>query len=299
MTSGDLATVVGEIIRCRVARSRRRGTGHLHVRIKDDSGEIDATFFNQAYLKSRVAKGEWCQITGVVTDDSGGVRLAPKYVDVLTDRTLARAPERWIAIHRNVSGVPQGTLQSLIDQALDIFAERPDLLPSNLCQARGLLQLSAAVRGVHQPQDAESLALAEDRLLYNSLLSHSVIAAFSGQRLQASDERPSVQILPALEKQISGIFPFEFTPGQQAAVEEIAQELQHREGLRRLLIGDVGCGKTVVGIWAMAAVLASGHQVAVLAPTTTLANQWYQELSRHRPVEQDPVLLQESRILAV
>ncbi len=291
LQSGRLATVVGEVIRSRVARSRRQGAGHLHIRIKDNTGEVEATFFNQAYLKTRLARGEWCQITGSVAADGGGVRLSPRYVDTGIDSECPYAPERWVAVYPGLAGVPKATWRSLVDQSFGVFTDRPDPISAEIRKDRDLMEWGDALRCIHNPTDAESLSRAEERLLYNSLVCHAILAAHFSAQTDSLGARPDVRVTPELAQRISEIFPFPFTEGQRAAVNVISQELQGEGGLRRLLIGDVGCGKTVVGIWAMAAALANGFQVAVLAPTTTLAHQWHKELIRFRPLGEQPILL--------
>ncbi|MDP6718023.1 MAG: OB-fold nucleic acid binding domain-containing protein, partial [Pirellulaceae bacterium] len=291
LKTGQLATVVGQVTQCRIAKSRRRGAGHLHVRLMDATGEIDATFFNQAFLSNRLAVGDRCQVTGTVQHDGSGARLQPKYFEGAKDESASDAPERWVAVHAKTPGVARGTLQDLVSQALAAVGDGFDPLPPAMLKRRSLCSLSAAVRSVHQPVNGESLAAAENRLLFNSLLCHALLAMQGGMGATITDRRPVVSITAEVEAKLSDLFPFEMTTGQRTATELIGLQLQQTDGLRRLLIGDVGCGKTAVGTWAIGAVLASGHQVAVLAPTTTLARQWWSELRRFQPMGEEPALL--------
>ncbi|MEZ6196504.1 MAG: helicase-related protein [Planctomycetota bacterium] len=180
-----------------------------------------------------------------------------------------------------IPGIAPGIHRRLLDETLArASAAIEDPLPAELRRVRGLPDLASALRAIHLPETPEEVGPAEERLLYHGFLAAALrVESGRGDRGTATSG-PVVDIDGARDGEIRAAFPFALTAGQSAAVDAIRADLVSPRPMRRLLQGDVGCGKTAVAIWAALAVARAGAQAAILAPTETLARQFHAELAR-------------------
>ena len=130
-----------------------------------------------------------------------------------------------------------------------------------------------ALPAIHAPEDAEELARARRRFVFQELfvLQLAVVARRWQQR--TGFRAPPLVATADIDARIRRRFPFELTAGQQAAIREVADDMAHETPMNRLLQGDVGSGKTVVAVYAMLVCVAHGYQAALMAPTEILARQ--------------------------
>jgi ATP-dependent DNA helicase RecG len=256
---GEVA-IAGEVVDVRTRRlGGRRSIVTAHVR--DASGTIDASWFNQPWLAERLAVGTQLRLRG---------RLGRYGFDVKSyDIGAPRATADFAPVYPASEQVPSSRLRELVRSALAVFGRfLPDPLPSRL-----ELPLRAdALHALHFPAGERDAEAARRRLALDELVSLQLVVA----RARDSDAvAPPLAAPGPLALRYRGLLPFVLTAHQERAIAEIDRDLARREPMRRLLQGDVGSGKTVVALYALLRAVECGHQGALMAPTETLAEQHF------------------------
>lgn len=266
---GDDCSVAGLVTSAQKGRARN---GRPFADLKLDVGGVAVRmrFFNRGWFADRAPRGTfvlaWGRFAGGATPTFSGVGL-----------TALRGPEdvpaalaRLEPVHPRVAGVAEGTLRRVLREALALVEAAPDPLPDEFRAPLNLPALKDALRLVHEPATREEAAdggarLVFDRLLALALAARGAAAAPSPAPELAADER--------VRERIRARLPFALTPGQEAALAEIWGDLARPVAMRRLLLGDVGSGKTAVAAGALLAAIARGAQALLVAPTEVLAAQ--------------------------
>jgi ATP-dependent DNA helicase RecG len=270
---GREVTIAGRVERVSLQRFGRRTT--VRVGVADASGTIVALFFNQPWIRKRFAVGDEVELRGRVVDSRGPALASPKIGS--SSKPLA-APGTIVPQYPTTDGVGQEIMQKLCRAAVDACAARlVDPLPLEALAAYHLAPLPRAVADVHRPSTAEAFDAGRRRLALERLL--RLQARMLERRASRSrgralavrlDERRAAELLER--------FPFTFTHGQIAVADELRRDLARDLPMRRLLQGDVGSGKTALGVYACLAIASAGGQSAFLAPTELLAEQHYDGL---------------------
>ena len=275
--AGTEATVVGRVHEVRVKKPRPRLT-ITEVAIVDGTGVLLGVWFNQPYVQQRFAPGDRVAFAGKVEFDYGLKQIKTPFVEKLPGPEEEGPVGRILPVHRATEGLSTGWLRRLVAAALDDYADVPDHLPSILRAERGLIGLRSALLGVHFPHSMDEAQEAHRRLAYDELLLLQLYMAM--RRHALTRERAGfVHELggPALAA-LKGAIPFELTNDQATAIEEVLSDVGSPRPMNRLLLGDVGTGKTLVAAHALAAAADSGAQAAMMAPTEVLAQQYVDAL---------------------
>jgi ATP-dependent DNA helicase RecG len=180
------------------------------------------------------------------------------------------------AIYPLTAGVSQSYINSLIQQALGYLPQSvPEWLNPQMLQNERWPEWTTAVRQMHQSLEAAAC----ERLMYDELLAYQLRLAL--RRVHRA-RQPGRAYIGGGERlrQLCAQLPFALTTGQQVAIQQITQDMAGAAQMRRLLQGDVGCGKTVVAAAAMVYAVGCGFQAALLAPTEILAAQHYHNLQQ-------------------
>lgn len=270
---GTEATVVGRVHEIKVKKPRPRLT-ITEVALVDGTGVLLGVWFNQHYVAQRFAVGDRVAFAGKVELDYGFKQIKAPFVEHLPADDSESPVGRILPVHRATEGLSIGWLRRLVAAAVDDYADIPDHIPSALRVARELMPLSAALRCVHFPASMDEVAQAHRRLSYDELLQLQLYMAM--RRHSLTRERAgfahTVQgpALAALRREL----PFELTGDQKNAIAEILADMSTVHPMNRLVLGDVGTGKTLVAAHALACAADSNAQAAMMAPTEVLAIQY-------------------------
>ena len=252
----------------------RRGMELMKVRIVDETGSVDVTYFNQNYLKNQLVTGESYIFYGRISAN-GRRRTMTNPLFEREDRQ-GTVTGRILPLYRLTSGVSQKFLQQVIRQALDVCGhDVPDILPPEISRRHNLAQAYFSYENIHFPRDEKALDLARNRLVFEELF---VLAAALGQMRGHRSGRTGISLKPMSMEPFWSALPFSPTGAQRKAVDEAIADMTSGRPMSRLLQGDVGSGKTLVAaalIWLM---VQNGHQAAFMAPTEILAEQHYHTL---------------------
>ena len=248
----------------------------IKFRAFDESGSCELVFFNMPFLRQTITVGSEWRFFGVV-------ERVPKR-NMMTYRMTSPAYEPYVegalpdftAIYPLSEGLTQKNLATHVAEAIRLCGAPEDILPDEIRRKRSLCTLSYAVRNIHNPESYVALAAAKKRLIYDEFFLFSLSLALHGKKKREGNAFVcSKQNISPLLTQL----PYELTAAQKRCISEIAADMKKDVPMRRMLIGDVGCGKTIVAASAMLIAVLSGRQAALMAPTEILARQHYEDLS--------------------
>lgn len=277
---GDEVTVVGTVkdTQTRLARSGR--TNILTVTIFDGTGYLDAVWFNQNYIAGRVLPGKTVAFSGKANWRAGRLQMNGPLYDVLEEGAQAHNTGRIIPMHPATAQVSAVRIRKLIKEALNRFAsDAPETLPDSLLAKYRMPGLVEALWSIHFPSDRESLRGARKRLIFEELFYLQL--GLASRKYWASGSVKGMSHVGKGElagRFVSGL-PWELTEDQGTAISEITADLQGERPMHRLLLGEVGSGKTVVAAAAMLTVVECDRQAVLMAPTEVLAEQHFFKLA--------------------
>lgn len=256
----------------------RRGMTLIRFRAYDESGTAEITYFNQNYLRDVFELGREYRFYGKIVHPQtarGKYTMSSPAYDIVPENGASLPP--FYPVYPLSEGLSMGTVQRDVGNALTrILPTLSDPLPEELRQKNRLCTLSYAIRNIQRPTDFVSLAAAKRRLVFDEFFSFSLAMTMGSSRRTRSGA-PVLTAAP-LER-LYELLPYRLTGAQERSIDEIRADLARETPMNRILVGDVGSGKTVVAAAAILIALASGRQAALMAPTEILARQHYAELS--------------------
>lgn len=283
LAPGESATVVVEVRSITSRPVRRRGMKPLvEATVADETGPMKATFFNQPWLVSKYPPGTRLVLHG-------------KYEARNRFRVSSHAPTQEatasgeaVAHYPATEGLSSTQILALVRAHLDAAADAIEPLPGRLRAAERLPDRVAALRAAHVG-DAEG---GRRRLAFDELLL-TQLAYLTRRRTRERAAHAAVLAEdPALtERWLTELLPFAPTGDQAAAIATITADLARDRPMQRLLMGEVGSGKTVVALYAMLRAVEHGTQAALMAPTETLAEQHFATLQKLLPGALVPIAL--------
>jgi ATP-dependent DNA helicase RecG len=263
---GEEEAVIEAVVRS--ARGRRRGRLHiLTARVSDDSGELQATWFNQPWLEARLAPGTGVRLRG--QRNRYGFSVSTYDLEGDEAQTADYAP-----VYPASEELAQKTLRGLAETALAHARDAHDALPAELRAAEGLPLRADALHAVHRPRSLDEAEAGRRRLAFDELLLLQLALA---RRAAERQEAVAAALPPPGEliDRYRAALPFTLTDAQERAIRELDANLARTTPMQRLLQGDVGSGKTVVALYALLRGVEAGRQGALMAPTETLAEQHF------------------------
>lgn len=290
VSEGERVTVEVEAVRSRSIRLRRK-MSLAEVTFRDDTGEIKATWFGRGFLARSFPAGTRAVLTGTAGQYKGLCLKNPDYEILDEDEGDRTNTGCIVPIYPLTEKLTQALLRRWIREVLEEFGEEfPDALPEGLRLRYGYGCAKDAIRRIHFPEELEETAALRERFAYEELLAMQISLLRPRRRVQKAraPECPGGgERLRALRTDL----PFELTRAQREAVSEILLDMARSTPMQRLLQGDVGSGKTVVALHAIAAAVDSGYQAAFMAPTELLAEQHYLNLAPYMEAWNTPMTL--------
>jgi ATP-dependent DNA helicase RecG len=283
---GEPLTAIGIVRTAKVFRTRRGLTG-LNVMLDDGTGALRVVFYGRAYLQDIIRVDSRLVVSGTPRFGRSGLELQGPAFEVLRDGEDPAGRIGWIPIYEKLGPLTGRRLRAVVEEALAGLAPPRELLPAALLAARRLPGLREAYADVHAPSAAtpehelEARRTAgHRRLAYEELLLLELGLAIRRRRRRAARKGAGYRIDDATRARMLALLPFTLTGAQQRVLGEIEEDLGAPWPMHRLLLGDVGSGKTAVAALAMLTALESGHQAALMAPTEILAHQHAASLQR-------------------
>jgi ATP-dependent DNA helicase RecG len=270
---GQLLTVEGAVHSAVAVRTRAGRTDFL-ADLEDGSGRrLSLYFFGQPFLARTLRPGVRVVVSGEL--DPVDHRMTNPLFEVVEGEMEALLHVgRLVPVHALTKGLTARGMRRAVRLALDAAAPGvPDPLPADVVRAAGLGPLAEALRQIHFPEDEERLAAARRRLAFEELFLLQTVLEL--RRLALAQEGRGMRTAGAgdLASRARRALPYELTADQARALDEIVADMRRGSPMHRMLLGEVGSGKTVVAFLAALHALEAGHQVAFMAPTEILARQ--------------------------
>jgi ATP-dependent DNA helicase RecG len=272
---GDDVACVGRVI-AKGVMPTRRGLRIFRAVLRDASGMLECAWPGQSFLDRTIEVGQTLLVSGPVRFYHGR-QLVPREFLVLADAgSEDGAPEAGmiLPVYPATEGLSHRQIRALVDRHLDtLTAQVREVLPPALLGGLDLPGAAEAYRAAHRPQ---SLAVAEAgrrRLAFDELLDQQLMLVRA--RTLAKRQRAGVAftLRKDLTSRLRAALPWPLTDDQKRALREITADMTAPERMHRLLLGDVGTGKTVVALFAMLLAVENDFQAALMAPTELLAEQ--------------------------
>ncbi len=266
--------------------SNVRAKGKMRMskfRAFDESGSVDIVFFNAPYIKDVFHKGDVFRFYGKPAFSKANRLnlINPKY-DQILDGT--DAPKDFVPIYSLTDGMSSKVLEKIIQAAIsECLVSIVDHLPDEIRISNNLPTLTYALRNIHFPESATALQNAKRRLAFDEMLLFALGVSLSLSSRKKSYARPfsHCSLQPLID-----LLPYELTGAQKRAINDIYRDtIIKRDGentpsMARIIVGDVGSGKTICAIAAIYIAKCSGYQSALMVPTEILANQHFAEMNK-------------------
>jgi ATP-dependent DNA helicase RecG len=298
LRAGEQATVAVEVRAIAKRAVRRRGMRPLvEATVRDETASMRATFFNQPWLVQRYPPGTLLLLHGKA-DGRGGFRVSHHAAGQPTasasiplegsgseDRSAAGAlgadVAGAVAHYPAADGVTSTQILTLVRAARGALRDVTDPLPAATRVSEGLPDRASALAAMHFPRDARDTEAGRQRLAFEELLLTQLVFLRRRARRRTREGAHVLAAPPSLtERWIAGGLPFALTDDQRRAIGEIEADLRRPCAMQRLLMGEVGSGKTVVALHTMLRAVEHGLQAALMAPTETLAEQHFATIQR-------------------
>ncbi|MEK7824512.1 MAG: ATP-dependent DNA helicase RecG [Candidatus Eisenbacteria bacterium] len=276
---GELLTVVGTVRHAAALRTRG-GRTDFTASVADPTGTLACYFFGQPFLARTLRPGTRVVVSGEL-DPLERRMLNPLFEVVEGDLESLLHAGRLVPVHALTRGITARGMRGVIRRALDRVAARvADPVPAAVLEARGMSTLAEALEAIHFPADEQARERARTRLAFEELFLLQTVLELR-RRVLAEEGRGFVTAGPGrLAERAIKALPWTLTEDQRNALAEIVADLRAPRPMHRLLIGEVGSGKTVVALLAALHVVEAGHQAAFMAPTEILARQHAGTLER-------------------
>ncbi len=289
LEEGSVATARLQVVTLRVEQTFRRRVQRTVALLRDETGEVEATWFGRRFIERRLNEGQWIMLSGRIRQRGFTVSLDNPDFQPDDGSTLLNVG-RIVPVYRLSAGLSARMLRAAIRGALDGYGPYPEYLGA-LASGRELMGIGEAVEAAHFPQGFEQRDRALDRLAFDELLALQV-GMVSRQRQRQRARIMAIDVSQArLDEAVqcmegvidaairqrrppaSALGEIRLTGDQRSAIDAVRADLASDRPMLRLLQGDVGSGKTAVAALALAFVADAGHQAALLAPTDLLARQ--------------------------
>ena len=273
--SSYMLTVATTVSEARI----RKGLTISKFRAFDLTGSCEIIFFNSPYVKDIFHVGSEFRFWGKPTVKKGKVQFTnPKYEPYIEGLPL---PD-FVPIYPLTDGLSSKQIDKLIKSAInDILPEIIDPIPDYLRLDNSLPTLTYAIKNAHFPENNQSLSAAQRRLAFDEMIYFGLGISMSASQKEGI---PGIKLSPCSLKPLTDLLQYELTGSQKDAINDMYRDMViGKDGqvspMARIIVGDVGCGKTVCALAAAYIVARSGYQTALMVPTEIVARQHYNEFA--------------------
>lgn len=268
---GEVCTIVGTVDSVSNKPTSKRGMTVTEVFLIDETGVLKVAFFKQPWLAREFTRGDRLAVIGKVEFAYGFKQMASPHHEKLDAHGGGGGI---LPVHRVCEGISQAWFRRISSAALEGAGVFCDPVPAALRARRGLMSLSRALRAIHFPRLLAEVPLARRRLAYDELMYLQLALRLRNDGnllgVRAFGHRAGMHV-----DALRSALPFSLSGEQEAAVQDILADMTDPNRImNRLLLGDVGTGKTAVACVALACVADSDSQACVMAPTGVLARQY-------------------------
>ncbi|MBQ8289826.1 MAG: ATP-dependent DNA helicase RecG [Clostridia bacterium] len=257
----------------------KRGMTLTKFRAFDESGTVEITFFNSPYIKDVFSVGQEFRFYGKIERKARSFAMTnPKYEPICEGKAL----QDLIPVYHLTEGITSKYIEKLLRDVIDDAVRlTDDFLPEAIRLENNLPHLALAIRNIHFPDSHEALSSALRRMAFDELLTFGLGISLN---IRHKNDREGVRFSPCSLSPFTDMLKFELTGSQKLAINDIYNDTVLKckgdklPPMTRIVVGDVGCGKTVVCMAAIYIAAKSSYQSALMVPTEILARQHFKEL---------------------
>jgi ATP-dependent DNA helicase RecG len=265
--------------RCEKIATRpvRRGLKLTTATLADDSGKLQAVWFNQPYRETQLKSGEEFLFSGEFEFNYNKYQLTNPTAEKASDVPVSSG--RVVPVYRAIRGLKSQLVRKILAEVRPLMTMLPETLPPRIVASEKLLSRAEALVAMHFPRSGDDIAQAKERLAFEELF----VLLLASQLNKQENAKLTGWHIPFEQKVVADFvsqLPFALTGAQRRAAWEIIQDFERAIPMNRLLQGDVGSGKTVVAGLAARQAASHGFQTAFMAPTEILASQHAETLAK-------------------
>ena len=244
--------------------------------IRDGENPCTVTWYNQSYVKNIFKIGHSYNFYGKIEIKSGKYEMKSPIFD---ENGENKNTGKIIPIYPLTYGITQNTIRKIIENGVnEVYGNLDETLPDYIIEKYKLMDINNSMKKIHFPDNKQDFINARYRLVFEELLTFQLALLKIKESYKIDEIGPKFSTDVKMSDVINKL-PFNLTHAQLRVLEEIDLDLESKNGMNRLLQGDVGSGKTVVAEIAAYKAVKSGFQVAILAPTAILAEQHYENFT--------------------
>ena len=273
---GENVVFVAKIATKPQMRRKGRGFSLTYFYVSDNTGRVKISIFNQAYLNDKIEIDKEYAFYGKVEEAQGRFEIVNP---VIVEMDKIEKIKGYYPIYPLTAGLKNGYIAKLISELLDKKYALPEVLSVDIRKKYGLCEINYALEQIHRPASLEAITAARKRLIFEELFMLQL--ALLTMRNQNFATKKGIEFKDVNYDAFLKILPFELTNAQTRVINEIMKDMASNKSMNRLVQGDVGSGKTIVAAIAMYVAVKNGYQASLMAPTTILAKQHYEELKKY------------------
>lgn len=270
-SEGDTCTITGYVESAAKVFFIRKNLNKLSFAFNTGSELVNVTIFNRAYLKPNIRIKSYISVIGKYNRKSNTFMASDIKLTPITKTVIEPV------YHLN-QGIKRSNFKKLVDEILDNTVEIKSNVPDYLIEKYNFVNKKEAVTNVHKPKDINSLKKADLHLIYEELFTFMLKVSYLKEK-NASDGKFNIKSFDEdkINNFISSL-PFNLTDGQMQAVSDIKDDFLSKKKMNRLILGDVGSGKTIVSFIALYMNMLAGYQGVLMGPTEILAVQHFNNM---------------------
>ncbi|MGI6778722.1 MAG: ATP-dependent DNA helicase RecG [Acetivibrionales bacterium] len=279
LVDGEACSFEG-VVSSPVIESRlRKGLSIYKVLVKDDTGVITCTWFNQRFVKNALKTGEKLFFFGNIKRKFGKIEAQNPVYKKIKNGNIEDIC-RIVPIYPLTAGLSQNVLRKAISNALELLeGSMEEILPEWVRTSLKLSEINYCLRNIHFPRSWDDLNNARHRLVFEELLILQLGLLSIKNSLSYENSGIKFKRCPEIREFIKSL-PFTLTNAQKKVFAEIEEDMESSKTMNRLVQGDVGSGKTVVAVLALLKAVISGYQGTLMVPTEILAEQHYATITQ-------------------
>lgn len=271
---GQVVAIAGQIVSTPTVKKVRALT-IVSLSVKDTSGVMSLTFFNQPYLKNTLKAGSFYIFYGKV--QAKGMSLLMESPKVIEPREYEVLRQGLWPRYSLTKGLTNRSLQKIVGNALEFHPFEAEIYPAWFLEKYHLVTSKEAYRRIHFPRDFEDVVKARRRLVFDEFFSFIYFLRANKEQVSRLENHfPMIET--ADTHRFLEVLPYDLTRAQKKVWAEIRNDLSSPYSMNRLVQGDVGSGKTIIAILSLLECAANGYQGALMAPTEVLASQHYEDV---------------------